>query len=198
MSDLSRWCLRHYDVLHDFAAPVATIIAAGAAVFVTWTLGRWQVEIARQQAATATQQAATALDRLRHDLFERRIAVFDAARDLILETYREGTVSADALTAFILGTEKSVFLFDHTVTEYIGEMRNRASQLNYIAAMLSGERLAVGPEREALAKKEADYTLWFVQQSDVLIGKFRPALALENDIATRLSLPIKTTPLRTS
>jgi hypothetical protein len=84
MSDLSVWCLRHYDVLHDFAGPVATVIAAGAAVFVTWRLGRRQVAIAAQQAttaelqaATARQQADTALDRLRYDLFEKRYKIYD-------------------------------------------------------------------------------------------------------------------------
>ena len=98
MSDLSSWCLRHYDALHDLAGPVATVIAAGVAVFVTWRLGRRQVTIAGQrvqiaaqqartaelQAEAARQQADTALDRLRYDLFEKRYAIYDAAKRLIV------------------------------------------------------------------------------------------------------------------
>jgi hypothetical protein len=83
VSDLSSWCFRHYDILHDFAAPIATIIAAGAAVFVTWRLGLRQVQIATQQAAIAEQQADTSLNRLRFDLFEQRYRVYQAAIRII-------------------------------------------------------------------------------------------------------------------
>jgi hypothetical protein len=65
VSDLSSWCLRHYEALHDFAGPTATFFAGGIAIFVTWTLGRRQVEIARRQAEIAAQQADTARYRLR-------------------------------------------------------------------------------------------------------------------------------------
>ena len=52
-----------YQLLKDFAGPVATVIAAAtAAVFI------------RRQAKTADRQARTALDQLRYNLFERRYA----------------------------------------------------------------------------------------------------------------------------
>ena len=83
--------------LLPLAGPIATIIAAVAAVFVTWRLGRGQLQIARQQveiaqqqattsrhqAEIAKQQAAIAFDRLRFDLFEKRYAIFTAIKELL-------------------------------------------------------------------------------------------------------------------
>jgi hypothetical protein len=64
----------------SLSGPAATIIAAAAAVFVTWRLGKGQLRIAKQQAATAHQQAELAAIRLQHDLFDRRFTVYDATR----------------------------------------------------------------------------------------------------------------------
>jgi hypothetical protein len=50
--DIYNWFVAHYALFKDFAAPVATIIAAGTALWVTIRLGRAQVAIAQQQAAT--------------------------------------------------------------------------------------------------------------------------------------------------
>jgi hypothetical protein len=58
-----------WNVVVSLAAPAATIVAASAAVFVTWRLGRDQLGIAKQQATTARQQAELAAVRLQHDLF---------------------------------------------------------------------------------------------------------------------------------
>jgi ABC-type Fe3+ transport system permease subunit len=44
----------------SFAGPIATIIAAAAAVFVTWRIGQGQLSIAKQQATIAKQQAELA------------------------------------------------------------------------------------------------------------------------------------------
>ncbi len=72
-----------YHVAKDFAGPTATAIASIAAGIITWTFLSHQVEVARQQADIARQQAQTALDQLRHNLFDRRYAIYNSARDLI-------------------------------------------------------------------------------------------------------------------
>jgi hypothetical protein len=79
-----------YTVLKDFAGPVATIIAAGAATFITWRLGSRQVAIAASQANTAAAQREIAqsqrdiaYDRLKYDLFQMRYAIYQAAKDAI-------------------------------------------------------------------------------------------------------------------
>jgi len=178
MSDLSVWCLRHYGALHDFAGPVATACAAAAAVFVTWRLGRGQLRIAQQQAQLA-------LVRLQHDLFERRIAVFDAVRDLIKEVVHTSNVSDVAWITFLRGVETTEFLFDQEITNYVADLRNRAARLRLAVSRLADENLPVGSERSEFAQQRHDQSIWLVTQSDSVVSKFKPALALEQRTATR-------------
>src|ERR1700730_17460833 len=63
-----------YQAFKDFAGPVATIIAALAAVGVT-------AYFAWHQKRIAEEQASIAREKLRHDLFERRWDVFDSIFD---------------------------------------------------------------------------------------------------------------------
>lgn len=71
MNDLTVWLLSHYDLLKDFAGPVATVIAAVAAVSVT-------AYFARHQRKIASEQAHTAKEKLRYDLFNRRLEIFSS------------------------------------------------------------------------------------------------------------------------
>jgi hypothetical protein len=86
------------DLLGGFAGPVATIIAAGAATWITWRLGKKQVTIAASQAATANAQKEIAqsqrdiaYDRLKYDLFRMRYDVYQAAKQAIERVIRTGT-----------------------------------------------------------------------------------------------------------
>ncbi|MEJ8851572.1 hypothetical protein [Variovorax rhizosphaerae] len=54
---------------------ISTLIAASVAAGVTIYFGRVQAGIARQQAKTAAMAAATARNKLRLDLFEKRLNV---------------------------------------------------------------------------------------------------------------------------
>lgn len=62
--------------LKSFAGPLATIIAATAAVIVT-------VIFNLRQTAIAKAQKDIALDRLKYDLFQQRYEVYSAAKSLI-------------------------------------------------------------------------------------------------------------------
>jgi len=175
--------------LLTLAGPGATIVAAVAAVFVTWKLGQGQLAIARQQAEIAKQQASMAAVRLQHDLFEKRIAVFNAAKDLILEVFHNSNVSDEAWNAFMRGTETAVFLFDKSVTDYITELRNRGSVIRGVVAHLADQQLPRGSERDEFARIRSENFNWFVAQFEVIIPKFMGALALEQAIDTRLPKP---------
>jgi hypothetical protein len=94
-----------YNLLKDFAGPVATIIAAAVAVFVTWRLGS-------RQAATAQQQANTALKRLNLDLYEKRFNIYTAALDLYQADMKKELLDIkEAEFRFVQGFRESLFLF---------------------------------------------------------------------------------------
>lgn len=165
--------------LLPLAGPIATIIAAAAAVFVTWRLGSGQLRIAKQQAAIARQQAELATVRLQHDLFDRRFAVYEAAHKLLLEIPGAGNVSAEVLQAFDRETGKSVFLLNREITDYLSDIRKRAYTLHFDAAFLADPTLAAGSERSRMEMERQELTTWFIEQFDVLIEKFKPALTLD-------------------
>jgi hypothetical protein len=78
------------ELVKALAGPVATIIAAFAAVRVTYHFGKQQIRIAEVQAATAAaqkdiakSQRDIAYDRLKYDLFEKRYEIYLAAKKLI-------------------------------------------------------------------------------------------------------------------
>ena len=63
-----------YQILRDFAAPTATILAALTALCVTSYFALHQKNIAERQASIAR-------DKLRYDLFDRRLAIFNSIFD---------------------------------------------------------------------------------------------------------------------
>jgi hypothetical protein len=78
------------DIVKAFASPLATVLGAGAAVYVTWSIGKAQVRIADSQAQTARMQRDIAFDKLKHDLFERRYEVYTAAKGIMERVIRTG------------------------------------------------------------------------------------------------------------
>jgi hypothetical protein len=65
-----------YEILKDFAGPVATIVAAIAAASIAYIFGARQASIARTQADIA-------LDKLKYDLWKERYEIYSAAKTLV-------------------------------------------------------------------------------------------------------------------
>jgi hypothetical protein len=177
-----------YEILHDFAGPVATIVAASAAFFVTLRLGSRQGDIAGQQAATARQQADIAAMRLQYDLFERRFRVYNEAKTLLIYLQRENILSEDVLNSYMRGTADSLFLLDETVIKYLEELRDQAIRLRGIQQRLREplpEETTIKNieiqkrNREGDINQEPQLLNWFHGQFPVLVDKFKPFLALQ-------------------
>ena len=73
-----------YSLAKAFSGPLATIIAAAAATWITWKFGSRQHGIMLRQAAIAKQGADTALEQLRHDLYKKRYKIFDKVFELLI------------------------------------------------------------------------------------------------------------------
>jgi hypothetical protein len=163
-----------YQLFKDFAGPIATIIAALAAVAVTAYFAWHQKKIARRQVEIAGEK-------LRHDLYEKRYRVFDAARKLLCEVAVHRNASDDDLRAFVIGTGDAVFLFNEDLSGYLLEIRDRAQKLQSLEHFLDKENLLpVGPKREAAVTESTQLFNWLVDQlKEGLVEKFKPFLKLE-------------------
>jgi hypothetical protein len=124
MSDLSVWLSNHYDALKDFAGPVATVIAASAAMVVTSRIGKNQVAVAVSQAEIAEKNWQVGRDKVMLDLFDRRMAVYDDVRNIMTEIMQHGTVRRTTLMyEFARAVDRIDILFGPEVSEYIAALR---------------------------------------------------------------------------
>jgi hypothetical protein len=164
--------------LLQFASPAATIIAACVAVYFTRQLGKGQLAIAKRQADIAAQQARLADVRLRHDLYDRRFAVYDAARMFFLrEILPKNRVSDEALYVFVRGIADAVFIVDKNVTDYLQDMQKRI--LRFQRLTIAIDTMQHQEERKPASDEKLALRQWFEEQPDVLIERFRPFLTLD-------------------
>jgi hypothetical protein len=99
-----------YSIFKDFAGPVATIIAAGAAGFITYRFSRAQLRAAEM--------------RLVLDLFDRRWEVTQDLRSAISEMLQHGIVlGKEPYWRYVRASQRAEFLFGPDVTNYLETVR---------------------------------------------------------------------------
>jgi hypothetical protein len=147
--------------------PVWVQVLQALAVPVIAAVGAW----------VAIQQMWIARVKLRHDLYDRRYAVFHATRRLLDEVISNKIVSGDTLRSFVLGTADAQFLFDDTLAAYLKEMRDHAAKHQSINITM--ESMPAGDEKAAASKAAGEHLLWLIDQIDGLAGRFRSFLILD-------------------
>src|SRR5271166_908276 len=126
----------------------------------------------------AWRQVQIARVKLQHDLYDRRFAVFEAARKLLVEVITHGDVSNNSLTTYAIATADAIFLLDDPkLCEHLKEIRKRSSILHTIKFTM--EPLPAGDQKAALSKQASEHLLWLNDQLDVLVEHFKPFLMLE-------------------
>lgn len=127
----------------------------------------------------AYRQWRTGQNKLKHDLFERRFSVYDAARTLLSSIMTSGKAKDEELFKFLSGTREAKWLLDANVAEYLDkELYHKGCGLQCLASKLEG--LPDGEERNSNVHKEAEIKKWFFKQHEVLDEKFSPFLKLEH------------------
>lgn len=112
------------DFLKDFAGPIATIVASGAALLVTW-------RFSSTQAMTAEAQKDIALDKLNFDVFEKRYEIYSAARSLIDRVRKrdQASLHPEEVRGLYLKMEEACFFFDKSMRAYLNEVRTVSDQI---------------------------------------------------------------------
>jgi hypothetical protein len=86
------------------APTVVAIAAAGIAGYIAW------------------RQWKTGDDRLRLDMFEKRFAVYDATRTLLVTVTRHGQITSEDLSRFYQGILGAEFLFDGDARAFLTQI----------------------------------------------------------------------------
>lgn len=110
-------------LLSAFALLVSTLTFA-----LSRQISHWQVSVARAQ--------------LRQNVYDRRFAVYQSAKALLIALQSNGTLSGDDYMAYRRGIVDAVFLLDAAIVAYLEQLRERAERQlflrNKITAHCSG------------------------------------------------------------
>jgi hypothetical protein len=134
---------------------------AAAIAFASWRSTRssnqWQVRIARQK--------------LKHDLYDRRFAVYMAFHELMVAFTEKKDVDAELRKANEARAH-SPFLFDPEVTEYPAGLHTEAFRLNTTEKLLLEPGMGDHIEQIQVASRQGSDKLAFANRVPELVKKF--------------------------
>ena len=127
----------------------------------------------------AYRQWRTAQNKLKLDLFDRRFAVYDAARNLIASIMTSGKAKDEELYKFLSGTRSAKWLLDEDIDNYFEkELWKNAVELQALESELQG--VPVGDERTNNVRRQSEIKKWILEQYKVLDAKFEKYLWLKH------------------
>lgn len=98
---------------------LAALLAAGVGAWVAHKFGRIQETIARQQAETAAAAANTARNKLKFELFDRRLAAYETVVDTIYKWSNEENHTPEIEQAYASAMNNARWLFPSEVHDYL-------------------------------------------------------------------------------
>jgi hypothetical protein len=140
-------------ILKDFAAPVATLVAAAAAGWIAYRLGQAQIAVAKSQADIAERNWQTANEKVVLELFERRLNIYEGLRDCVGEVARSGDATDDVLYRYGTASDRAPYFFGAEVQSYIEKIRRHMIELQFGNKMMKND---LRPDRGECVDKVHD------------------------------------------
>ncbi len=166
------------EVIKAMAPLLAALLAAGVGAWVAHKFGSIQASIARQQAETAAASAKTARNKLKLDLFDRRMAIYKAAADAISIAAQQGDFTTANANAFESGVQGARWLFGNDVVAYLeDELRPLFGQIRYATSEL--EEASSEQNRNKAAGKKLQIITEFMLQTRKVDYVFAEYLRLD-------------------
>jgi hypothetical protein len=114
----------------------------------------------------AYQQWRVAEIRLRHDTYERKFKIYEAAKTLLVVFQYNGKLTVEDYLTYLRGITDAEFIYDDPdVTEYLQTLREQANEL-------------IRLQEQKAADQSAEVGQWFLKQFGVLRSKFHPSMRL--------------------
>lgn len=125
----------------------------------------------------AFQQWRTARNKLKFDLFQRRLAAYESVQSFLVSIMTSGKVSAEALSKYAVGTSEVRWLYGPEISAFLREnVWGKALDLQCLDAELEG--VPVSEERSANVRKQSEIKKYLHSLSKVVEEKFEPFLCL--------------------
>jgi hypothetical protein len=178
-------------------AAIAVIVNAGVSIGLHIRRGIFEEALAAKK---LDYDAAIAQRKLRLDLFDKRFAIFNAARTFLGRAIALGKVEGADEHAFMIGTLGALFLLNDDLGSYLEEMQRRVQNQSFLLSEFEHvdatvfidktfrpagvqselEDAQADEKRNAAKAKYLAERNWLLQQSDVLVEKFKPFLKLDS------------------
>ena len=125
----------------------------------------------------AYRQWRLAQNKLKLDLFDRRLKVYEAATGLLYSVMTSGRAKDEELFKYMVATREAKWLLSPEIAEYLDKkLYHKAIDLQTLAAEL--EDVPVGDVRTQNVHAQADVKKWLMAQYSVLDAQFAPFLQL--------------------
>lgn len=139
--------------------------------------------IAVVTAYIAYQQYHTNQQQLRHETYERRIAVYKAIQKYLSEIIRDGKTSYERIFEFTSEVSEAVFLFDNSVQEKIDEIYKKSIRMVDLKQKLypldGSSGLPKGEERNKVVNEEKELLTWHTEQFSEIRSFFVKKMGLK-------------------
>lgn len=120
-------------------------------------------------------------DKLRLELFEKRLQIFEACQKLFSSVTIEGRATSAMLSPFLRDSANAEFLFGKEIAEYVDEVHEKILRLFQVNKRLDDESLPVGEKRTELANEAEKLQMWFDEQFERSRKIFRKYLHFSID-----------------
>ena len=113
----------------------------------------------------AWQQHRINRDKLRLDLFDKRLDAYECLQAFFKELVREGSIAEPTIWMLSEARYRCLFIFDDDINAHIEEVWNKAFELVEQQEQLFGsDELPVGRERSRASEQKANLLKWFREQ----------------------------------
>ncbi|HXH05981.1 MAG TPA: hypothetical protein VNI83_05250 [Vicinamibacterales bacterium] len=131
----------------------------------------------------AWQQYQLGQRQFRHDLYDRRLKVFQAARSFLSDVARDAETRFPRCVQFLAEASEVEFLFGDDIVHLIQALYQQGIKLALLHEKLYPEAgepgLPVGPERSQVAQEQADVLRDMMDTLTRLKEAFKPYLAVQ-------------------
>lgn len=119
----------------------------------------------------AIQQYRTARKKLKLDLFDKRYAIFQSAKDYIGHIVCYVAATKEKQSEFLVGTRGAQFIFDQEIKSYIDEIWQKSVDL---------ESWSLDQNTSEHSAQRASHSKWFNDQLTKIDAKFKNFMQLSH------------------
>ena len=174
-----------YPEFLEFMRAVGTPIAALIGAFVAFRFGNIQAGIANRQAETARDAALTARNKLRMDMYQERLKIYNAVIAMFADFGMSGKMTSELENNYWVGIGSSRWVFGKDMQEFLeGELWHK--MVDYVAAQNSYDEHAPQEFRAQLGKAKGERRTELMAMKPEVDQRFAKFMEFERDALERL------------